>query len=110
MEHRRLAMASNELAAAQEQMLLLGRKTAQERVASFLLKMVRRKEKLGKDAGTLTLPMTRADIADFLGLTIETVSRSFTNLRALGCIALDGAATVKIVDRNELEELAEVAA
>jgi len=103
-------LAADNLRNAQDHMLLLGRKTAQERVASFLLKMVRRKEKLGKEAGTLTLPMTRADIADFLGLTIETVSRSFTNLRALGCIALDGAATVKIADRNELEELAEAAA
>jgi CRP/FNR family transcriptional regulator len=108
MEHRLLAMASHELAAAQEQMVLLGRKTAQERVASFLLGLARRKERLGKDVETLTLTMTRSDIADYLGLTIETVSRTFTALRKLGCIELDGAAVVKIVDRDALEELAEL--
>jgi len=53
--------------------------------------------------------MTRSDIADFLGLTIETVSRTFTNLRNRGCIALDGAANVSIIDRDELEELADIA-
>jgi CRP/FNR family transcriptional regulator len=109
MERRLLVMASNELATAQEQMLLLGRKTAQERVASFLLGMARRKGKLGQDAETLTLTMTRSDIADFLGLTIETVSRTFTNLRNRGCIALDGAANLSIIDRDELEELADIA-
>jgi CRP/FNR family transcriptional regulator len=81
---------------------VLRRKTAQVRVASFLLGMLRRKERLGQTAKTLT--MTRSDIADFLGLTIETVSRTFTNLRTLGCIALKSA-----INRDDLETLANLA-
>ena len=69
MERRALAMASNELAAAQEQMMLLGRKTAHERIASFLLSLARRAEQRGGDGDTIRLPMTRTDIADYLGLT-----------------------------------------
>jgi CRP/FNR family transcriptional regulator len=106
-ERRLLAMASNELAAAQEQMVLLGRKTAQERFASFLLGLARREERLGRDGERVRLPMTRADIGDYLGLTTETVSRAFTNLRRRGCIALEGAGTVRLLDRDVLEELAD---
>ncbi|HZS85707.1 MAG TPA: cyclic nucleotide-binding domain-containing protein [Stellaceae bacterium] len=106
-ERRLLAMASNELAAAQEQMVLLGRKTAQERIASFLLTLLRRGQRLGRSAERVKLPMTRADIGDYLGLTTETVSRAFTNLRRCGCIALEGACNVHLLDRDRLEELAE---
>lgn len=74
LEQRLLGMASHELAAAQEQMMLLGRKTARERLVSFLLMMSRRGD-------PIVLPMSRTDIADYLGLTIETVSRTFTQLR-----------------------------
>lgn len=109
MERRLLAMASNELAAAQEQMVLLGRKTARERVASFLLGMVQRGERAGHAGEVVSLPMTRADIADYLGLTTETVSRTFTNLRGGGTISLDGASIVHILDADALEELADTA-
>lgn len=68
-------LACNELAAAQAQMLLLGRTSARERVASFLV------ARCHADAHhALFLPMPRADIADYLGLTIETVSRTLTRL------------------------------
>jgi CRP/FNR family transcriptional regulator, anaerobic regulatory protein len=107
MERRLLSMASNELAAAQEQMVLLGRKTARERVASFLLGMVHRTERAGRPSDVVVLPMTRADIADYLGLTTETVSRTFTSLRTDGVIALDGANRVRILDLEGIEELAE---
>ncbi|MET7242338.1 helix-turn-helix domain-containing protein [Methylobacterium sp. EM32] len=69
---------------AQDHMLLLGRKSARERVASFLLGLAGR---AGSD-GTVALPMSRADIADHLGLTIESVSRTFTGLERDGVIAL----------------------
>ncbi len=102
MEQRLLALASNELVAAQEQMLLLGRKTACERVASFLLAQQRRTG----DGDRLSLPMTRGDIADYLGLTVETVSRSFTRLRTDGLIALVAGGLVRILDRLGLETAA----
>src|SRR6185437_6761550 len=110
MERRLLAMASNELAAAQDQMVVLGRKTAQERVASFLLGLIRRQERLGRDGKAIRLTMTRSDIADYLGLTTETVSRTFTNLRADGFIELDGTTLVRALDREALRHIAEGAA
>ncbi len=106
MEKRMLMIASNELAAAQEQMMLLGRKTAEEKIASFLLTLVRREELLGHDGETVRLSMTRTDIADYLGLTTETVSRTLTALRNRGVIALAGTTTVKLLDRDALEDIA----
>jgi CRP/FNR family transcriptional regulator len=108
-EHRLLGIASNELAAAQDQMLLLGRKTALEKVASFIL-MLQRRGGPGDEAtrSTVRLSMTRADIADYLGLTIETVSRVVTQLRKSGAIVLPTPDEVRIADRDRLEEMAEV--
>ncbi len=97
-----LAQACNGLAAAQHQKLLLGRKTAQERIASFLLAMADR-EGAG---GHIRLPMTRADIGDYLGLTTETVSRTFSHLKGDAVIVLDGINELRILDRDVLEELA----
>ncbi len=109
MERRLRIMASNELAAAQDQMVLLGRKTAQERVASFLLSLVYRQERLGREGKAIRLTMTRNDIADYLGLTIETVSRSFSALRGLGIIELDSSTLVRIPNRARLAAIAEIA-
>lgn len=106
MERRLLAMASNELAQAQEQMMLLGRKTAHERIASFLLSLARRSERFGGDRRHVQLPMTRTDIADYLGLTTETASRVFTSLKKRGYIELEPAGRVHLADRDTLEELA----
>ncbi|HEX7970379.1 MAG TPA: helix-turn-helix domain-containing protein [Stellaceae bacterium] len=106
MEKRMLAMASNELAAAQEQMMLLGRKTAHERIASFLLALAGRQERLGGDGDMVQLPMTRTDIADYLGLTTETVSRVFTSLKKRGWIVLRSNGEVQLSDRGAIEELA----
>jgi len=76
---RRLhAFATHELTLAQDQMMILGRRTAEEKIATFLLGMRDRWAKLGPVSVTVPLPMSRQDIADFLGLTIETVSRTFT--------------------------------
>jgi CRP/FNR family transcriptional regulator len=106
MEKRLLAIASNELAAAQEQMVLLGRKTAQERIASFLLMLACREERRGVSIGTLHLTMTRTDIADYLGLTTETTSRVFTAFKRRGWIELESGNRVVLADRDTLEELA----
>jgi CRP/FNR family transcriptional regulator len=80
------ALLCDEMSAAQDQMLLLGRKRAEERVVSFLL-AVQRKTAIGK---TIELPMSRLDVADYLGLTIETVSRMMTGLTRQGLIAATG--------------------
>jgi CRP/FNR family transcriptional regulator len=96
-----LRRACHELIAAQDQMLLLGRKTADERVASFLLQIARR-----ADSDHFSLPMTRADIADYLGLTIETVSRALSRLRADGVIEAQRA-HIRVLRRADLEAHAE---
>ena len=107
MEKRLLQVASNELVAAQEQMLLLGRKTARERLASFLLLQSRHSlASCGLPRGRFPLPMTRSDIADYLGLTIETVSRTLTRLRTERLIEVPTPAEVVIRDRPALESLA----
>lgn len=103
LEKEILDRTSTELAAAQEQMLLLGRKTARERVATFLLALARRRR---IERGPLPLPMSRADIADYLGLTIETVSRTLTQLRKEGLIALPDAHLVQILRWPELNRAA----
>lgn len=72
--------AGHELSLAQDQMLLLGRKTAEEKVAAFLINLQTRYGRIGSSSVTVELPMSRQDIADYLGLTIETVSRTLTKL------------------------------
>lgn len=107
MEHRLLGMASHELAVAQEQMLLLGRKTAREKIASFLLMLSRRATQRGQAGDPVSVPMSRNDIGDFLGLTTETVSRTFTQLRQGGSINLLQGGKVELTDRARLEDIAE---
>lgn len=101
-----LRNASNELAAAQEQMLLLGRKRTDERIASFLLMLFRREERHGRDGRHLQLPMTREDIADYLGLTVETTSRLFTRFKNDGLIAEPRRNAIQLLDLETLGELA----
>lgn len=107
LEKRLLGMASNELIQAQDQLLLLGRKTAQEKVASFLLMMSKRAAKRGQPPNPIELPMGRADVADFLGLTTETVSRTFTQLKTSSVIQLLDNARVLLKDVDALNDLAE---
>ncbi len=89
------------LVRAQNHMLLLGRKSALEKIATFLLEMAERTA----DDDALDLPMSRTDIADHLGLTIETVSRSFTQLERQGIIELPSARHVVLSNRAALERL-----
>lgn len=107
LERRMLVNASNELFAAQDQMLLLGCKTAREKVASFILQLARRAAQRGCPDNSICLTMCRTDIGDYLGLTIETVSRTMTQLRRAGIVALHGANNVEILDRDELETVAQ---
>ncbi len=98
---------ARELASARDLMLTTGQRNATERVVSFLLAFSRRSERNEQDPSAFELPMTRADIADFLGLTIETVSRTFTKLRIMGLIELAQSNQVKLTDMDGLESLAE---
>ncbi len=107
MEQKLLEVASNELVAAQEQMLLLGRKTARERLASFLMAQSRQNSACHQPRSRFALPMTRGDIADYLGLTIETVSRTLTKLRGEGLIEIPSSTEVIIRNREGLESLAD---
>ena len=94
--------AMQSLSQAQAHSLLLGRRGAAEKVAAFLLDWM---GKASKDQ-SLHLAMSRQDIADYLGLTIETVSRSMSQFERDGVIALSGARHVRIVNSDALEDLA----
>jgi CRP/FNR family transcriptional regulator len=98
---------ARELAATRDLMLTTGQRSATERVVSFLLAFSRRSARNGRDPLEFELPMTRSDIGDFLGLTIETVSRTFTKLKTLGSIELPQSNRVKLVDLSRLENLAD---
>ncbi|WP_374449325.1 Crp/Fnr family transcriptional regulator [Stella sp.] len=106
LEKRLLGNASNELAAAQDQMILLGRKSAREKIASFLVNLAGRAERRGQPSDPLPLPMSRTDIADYLGLTTETVSRTFTQLKTQRVITLLPGGMVALTDRLAIERLA----
>lgn len=93
------ALARRDLNRMSEHMLLLSRKGATERVAAFLLQQTRR-----ADSRTVELAMSRIDIADFLGLTIESVSRSMTQLERERTIALPTARRVEVRDLAALED------
>ena len=88
-------------------MLLLGRKTAKARVATFLLKLVRQAAERGRPGLDLFIPMTRQMIGDYLGITTETVSRTFTALKREGLISLAGGHHVTLSDVERLQDLAE---
>ena len=107
LEIRLLSLTANELAAAQDQMLLLGRKSAKERVVSFLLMLARRAEPRGETGRLLDLPMNRLDIADYLGLSAETVSRTFSTFRDAGLIDYVMPTAVILQQPELLEVIAE---
>lgn len=106
LEKRLLETACNELVMANNQILMLGRKTARERVASFLVSWSESTSPCDPPAARLHLPMTRGEIADHLGLTIETVSRTFSRFRAEGRIRTPTTTDVVLIDRPWLEHVA----
>lgn len=105
---RRLhSMASHELSLAQDQMVILGRRTAEEKIAAFLIGLRERWAKINGQTLHIPLPMTRLDIGDFLGLTVETVSRMLTKFAREKAIVIvpDG---VRLLDVARIERLAEL--
>lgn len=103
---RLLEMTLDELDAAREWMLVLGRKTAREKIASLLSIIGRRNAALnvGKQSGAMVfdLPLTREAMADYLGLTLETVSRQISALKRDGVIVLEGKRNVTVPDFDRL--------
>jgi CRP-like cAMP-binding protein len=95
-------VAFEALARMQSQLLIVGRITALEKVGSFILEMSNRLSE--EEADRVTLPVSRYDIADYLAISVETVSRALTDLRHRGLIRLSGTRNVKIVNRGALEE------
>jgi len=95
------AMTAGELRHAEDHMLLLGRKNAMERVASFLLEMDRRLA----GTGMVALPMCRRDIGDYLGLTLETVSRALSQLHGDGVLGFSGARQIVLRNRQRLRNM-----
>ena len=103
---RLLEIALDELDAAREWMLLLGRKTAREKIASLIAIIARRdaeaKATLARGAMTVDLPLTRESMADYLGLTLETVSRQISALKRDGVIRLEGKRQIVVPSLNRL--------
>ncbi len=97
-------LIAHELIIAQDQMVILGRLAAEERVAAFLLNLHQRYRRIGRESVTIPLPMLRIDIADYLGLTIETVSRTISKLARNKVILVvpDG---VRVLDMKKLQAL-----
>jgi CRP/FNR family nitrogen fixation transcriptional regulator len=93
-----LSMTTSNLEHAENHMLLLGRKTSMEKVAAFLLEMDARLTA----TGVMALPMSRRDIADYLGLTLETVSRALSRLQRAGILGFLGHSQRAIVLRDRL--------
>lgn len=103
LERALLERTMRSLNEARDRQLTLARKSAKARLAGFLLGLAREGA-----AGIVELPISRGDIADYLGLTIETVSRQFTELKSSGVIdASRGGRTVAVVDRTALQSIAD---
>jgi CRP/FNR family transcriptional regulator len=107
LEHKLLQRTLAELDRTRSWMLLLARKSAEEKIATFLLDMSERLSEPGSDPfDRFDLPFSRQQIGDVLGLTIETVSRQMTKLKRDGVIDLPTRRAVAILDRAELEAIA----
>lgn len=112
LEHKLFELTLNELDSAREWMLMLGRMTALEKVAALLLNFSERLHKakllqgLQSELNKFELLLTRAEISDFLGLTIETVSRQFSILKQKGLINVQNQRFIEILDRPSLDTLA----
>jgi CRP-like cAMP-binding protein len=98
---------ATEMSVMQDHFMMLGRKTATEKVASFLCTLFERVSNKRDGRSEFELAMSRADIADFLGLTMETVSRTFTKFRKSGVILLHASKKIEVIDHGGLRALSE---
>jgi CRP/FNR family transcriptional regulator len=100
-----LNMTTNELILAQDRIKVLGKLTATERVANFIFNISKQRARINWQDNPISLPMTRQDIADYLGLTIATVSREITNLKTSSVIKMISTSQIYIRDKTKLTEL-----
>jgi CRP/FNR family transcriptional regulator len=106
-EEQLLEVVTEDLAQCKQHGALLSVRSAQGRLASFLTTMVKRAEREGESPNELNLPMPRVDIADFLGVAFETLSRAFGQLQKENVISLKGRRTVFVLDQTALADLAQ---
>ncbi|HVP85053.1 MAG TPA: helix-turn-helix domain-containing protein [Rhizomicrobium sp.] len=100
--HSLMQMLRRDLLSAQNHLLMLGRQTAKERVASFLLQMIERRD----NGNTIDVPMSRQDIADYLGLTIETVCRALSEMKRSRIISIPNRHQIVVRNSDVLESMA----
>ena len=105
LERRFLDLCAQELAQSQDHIMVLGRFTAEERVAGFLLSLVDAQRRRGQKGPVFDLPATRADIGEFLGLTLETVSRAISSFRRRDFIRLHGQGGIEVLNEAALTAL-----
>lgn len=107
LEHRLLEMTVGEVISGRDHMMLLARKTLRERMASFLIKFENHLREDDQEPATLKLPMARADIADYLGVTVETISRCLAAMAEEGLIQLLSPRRIVLINRERMAEIAE---
>jgi len=107
MSHRLLELCAEDLASAQDQLGAMAHRSAEGRVATFLLTLHAAARRSGSAGSILSLPMTRTDIGDYLGLTIESVSRVFASLRRAGLVEEPSRRHLILTNLPALEALAE---
>jgi CRP/FNR family transcriptional regulator, anaerobic regulatory protein len=101
LQHHFFSLMSREIQADRELHMLLSKKSADDRIASLLLSLSARQQRRGLSAQRIRLPMSRYDIANYLGLAVETVSRIFTRFQQQGMLAVEGR-EIEILDRESL--------
>jgi len=107
LQRRLLDLCLREVALTQDQLVTVGRRQAEQRVAAFLLSLSEAARRRGHSAQALDMPMTRSEIGDLLGLALETVSRAFTALRKRGLLTEPGGHKVLLTDLDTLEMVAD---
>jgi len=106
-QRRLIDLCAQELALTQDQLVTMGRRHAEQRVAAFLLSLADAARRRGTPLQNLDMPMTRAEIGDLLGLALETVSRAFTALRKRGLVRETGGHRIELPDIAALAALAD---
>lgn len=106
LERRLIDLCHVELASTQEHLVALGRFRAEDRVAAFLISLAEAQERRGNPGPVFAMPATRGDVGDFLGLSVETVSRTISRFQRQGWIKLPGRAAVELTQRSKLMALA----
>jgi CRP/FNR family transcriptional regulator, anaerobic regulatory protein len=101
LQHHFFSLMSREIQADRELHMLLSKKSADDRIASLLLSLAARQQRRGLSSQRIRLPMSRYDIANYLGLAVETVSRIFTRFQQQGMLAVEGR-EIEILDREAL--------